>query len=133
MSDVILLVAQLDLSSLRNVVRLLLTLSNDEAMGNKVRVVLNRVGGDCDISLPEGRGDHRQTDLLANPQRSQADDGIAQPRGALLQHAPKSKVQQSIVGLARALTGKAPAEVKEKSKGWSLFRAASNFAGRRAT
>jgi len=27
------------------------TLGNAEALGKKVRIVLNRVGGDCDISL----------------------------------------------------------------------------------
>src|SRR5262249_21285377 len=43
LADVILLVAQLDLSSLRNVVRMLLTLDNDETLGSKVKIVLNRV------------------------------------------------------------------------------------------
>src|SRR5205807_2670399 len=51
MSDVILLVAQLDLSSLRNIVRLLLTLGADEELGSKVKIVLNRVGSDSDISI----------------------------------------------------------------------------------
>src|SRR5947208_13984310 len=50
MADVILLVAQLELSSLRNVVRMLMTLGSDEALGNKVQVVLNRVGSETDIS-----------------------------------------------------------------------------------
>src|SRR4051812_40183199 len=40
MADVILLVAQLELSSLRNVVRMMMTLGNDPALGDKVRVVL---------------------------------------------------------------------------------------------
>ncbi|HZT79647.1 MAG TPA: response regulator, partial [Gemmataceae bacterium] len=44
MADVILLVAQLELSSLRNVVRMLLTLSADEGLAKKVQVVMNRVG-----------------------------------------------------------------------------------------
>src|SRR4051812_39111400 len=51
MADVILLVAQLELSSLRNVVRVLLTLGNDPEMADKVKVVLNRVGSDNDIGL----------------------------------------------------------------------------------
>src|SRR5262245_26918051 len=50
MSDVILLVAQLDLTSLRNVVRMLLTLGADEELSNKVKIVLNRVGSESDIS-----------------------------------------------------------------------------------
>src|SRR5262249_32022377 len=52
MADVILLVAQLELTSLRNVVRMLHTLSGEESIGEKVHVVINRVGSEeCDISL----------------------------------------------------------------------------------
>src|SRR5579884_2552483 len=51
MADLILLVAQLELSSLRNVVRMLLTLGADDSLANKVQIVLNRVGSDTDISL----------------------------------------------------------------------------------
>src|SRR5204862_3039944 len=51
MADVILLVAQLELSSLRNVVRMLLTLDQDEQLGPKVQIVLNRVGAEGDITL----------------------------------------------------------------------------------
>ncbi len=52
MSDVILLIAQLELTSLRNVVRMLHTLGNEEGLGEKVKVVVNRVGSDeGDITL----------------------------------------------------------------------------------
>src|SRR5438552_3963014 len=51
MADTILLVAQLDLSSLRNVVRMMLTLGNDAELGPKVQIVLNRVGRETDITL----------------------------------------------------------------------------------
>src|SRR5206468_7416626 len=51
MADVILLVAQLELSSLRNVVRMMTTLGNDPQLGDKVRVVLNRVGSSSSISV----------------------------------------------------------------------------------
>ena len=56
MADVILLVAQLELSSLRNVVRMMLALSNDEELSSKVQIVLNRVGSECDISLKKAEG-----------------------------------------------------------------------------
>src|SRR5439155_9890748 len=46
LADVILLVAQLDLSSLRNVVRMLMTLTVQEGITEKIRVVINRVGAD---------------------------------------------------------------------------------------
>src|SRR5262249_59067977 len=51
MADVILLTAQLELSSLRNVVRMLMTLCHDPQLGEKVRVVLNRVGNNPSISV----------------------------------------------------------------------------------
>src|SRR5262249_15465366 len=51
-SDVILIVAQLELTSLRNVVRLLHTLGNEDGMASKLKVVVNRVGADdSDITL----------------------------------------------------------------------------------
>lgn len=112
MSDTILLVAQLELSSLRNVVRMLMTLGTDESLASKVQVVLNRVGSECDISLKKaeetiGKQVYWQ---LPNDPRS-----MIESRNAgipLLQHAPRSKIQQSIQGLALTLCGKAPPEQK---------------------
>src|SRR5439155_24964455 len=47
LADLILLIAQLDLSSLRNVVRMVMTLSvQDGGVGDKVRAVVNRGGAD---------------------------------------------------------------------------------------
>src|SRR5207302_7684585 len=51
MADQILLVAQLDLSSLRNVVRMMLTLGNDPELAPQVQIVINRVGLETDITL----------------------------------------------------------------------------------
>jgi pilus assembly protein CpaE len=118
MADVILLVAQLELSSLRNVVRMMMTLSQDEALGNKVKVVLNRVGSECDISLKKAEETIGKPIFwqIPNDPRSMIEsrnEGVP-----LIQHAPKSKAQQSIAGMAQALCGKnaqaAPAPRKEK-------------------
>ena len=46
MADLILLVAQLELSSLRNVVRLVHCLSGEENLADKIRVVINRQGAE---------------------------------------------------------------------------------------
>src|SRR5262249_7017622 len=46
MADVILLVCQLELSSLRNTVRMLMTLGSEQELTNKVKVVINRVGSE---------------------------------------------------------------------------------------
>jgi pilus assembly protein CpaE len=118
MSDVILLVAQLELSSLRNVVRMLLALGNDEDLGPKVQVVLNRVGSETDISLKKAE------ETIGKPIYWQIPNDpkvLIESRNhgvPLLQHAPKCKVQQSIAGLAQALCGKeVQTAVKEKSGG----------------
>src|SRR5262249_15952919 len=106
LADVILLVAQLELSSLRNVVRMLLTLDADDTLGPKVKVVLNRVGGECDISLKKaeetiGKPIYWQ---LPNDPRSMMESrnqGIP-----LLTYAPRSKLHQSLQALALSLCGK---------------------------
>lgn len=121
MADVVLLAAQLELSSLRNVVRMLLTLGTDEALNNKIRIVLNRVGSDSDISLKKaeetiGRPIYWQ---VPNDPRS-----LAEARNAgvpLIQHAPKSKAQQSIAGLALSLCGKETQPTVARSGRWSIF------------
>jgi pilus assembly protein CpaE len=122
MADVILLVAQLDLSSLRNVVRMLLSLGNDPQMADKVQIIMNRVGSDGEISLKKaeetiGKPIYWQIPNDARAIQESRNQGIP-----LLQHAPKSKVQHAIHGLAQALTGKEiHAQAKEKSRGWALF------------
>jgi pilus assembly protein CpaE len=121
MADVILLVAQLELSSLRNVVRMLLMLGADEQLGPKVQVVVNRVGSDTDISVKKAE------ETIGKPIYWQIPNDTkllmeARNQGVpLVQHAPRSKVQQSIQGLAHALTGKEQqAAPKEKAR-WALF------------
>jgi pilus assembly protein CpaE len=123
MADVILLVAQLELTSLRNVVRMLLTLSADETLGPKVQIVLNRVGSECDISLKKAEetiGKSVYWQLPNDPKAMMESRNHGVP---LLQHAPRSRIQQSIAGLAQALCGKDPASVavNEKSGRWALF------------
>jgi pilus assembly protein CpaE len=118
MADVILLVAQLELSSLRNVVRMLLTLSGDEALAERVHVVLNRVGGDSDISLKKAEetiGKPVFWQLPNDPKLLAESRNQGVPLVAL---APRSKVQQSFAGLARALDGGEEPVTKEPKSGW---------------
>lgn len=122
MADLILLVAQLELSSLRNVVRLMATLGNEDSLANKVQIVLNRVGSESDISLKKaeetiGKPIYWQIPNEPKPLTESRNHG--EP---LLTFAPKCKVQQSIAGLAEAVCGKPlqPA-LKEKSNRWGLF------------
>jgi pilus assembly protein CpaE len=117
MSDVILLVAQLDLTSLRNVVRTLHTLNQEEGLGPKVKVILNRVGSDDgDITLAKAEETVGQPIFWQIPNDYKAMVGARNAGVPLLTHAPKSKAQFSIAGLARALGGKATAEPAKKER-----------------
>src|ERR1700722_18744853 len=107
MSDTVILVAQLELTSLRNVVRMLHTMDKEEGLGEKVKVVMNRVGADdSDITLEKAQ------ETIGKPIYWQVPNDYKSMLGArnagvpLLTHAPKSKVHQSLVGLANALCGK---------------------------
>jgi pilus assembly protein CpaE len=122
MADVILLVAQLELSSLRNVVRMMQTLTNDEALSGKVRIVFNRVGSDDDISIEKAEETIGKPIFWQIPNDPRPINEARTQGVPLLQSAPKSKAQVAIAGLAQALTGKdAASPVKEKSRGWGLF------------
>jgi pilus assembly protein CpaE len=119
MADVILLMAQLDLTSLRNVVRMMLTLGADEGLGNKVQIVLNRVGSETDISLKKaeqtiGRPIYWQIPNDPKAMIESRNHGVP-----LILHAPKSKAQASISGLAGVLCGKDDrANAKQEKGGW---------------
>jgi pilus assembly protein CpaE len=123
MADIILVVAQLELSSLRNVVRMLMTLGTDEALANKVKVVLNRVGSECDISLKKAEETIGKAIFWQIPNDPRA---MIESRNAgvpLIQHAPKSKAQQSIAGMVQALCGKNPqaAPPRKEKRGFFSF------------
>ena len=128
MADVILLVAQLELSSLRNVVRLIHCLGGEENLADKIRVVVNRQGADA---VEEGISLKKAEEVIGKPIFWQVPNDTKAVIGArvaghpLVKHAPKSRVQQSIYGLTQALYGKpvgAPADAKgSKGGAWGLF------------
>jgi hypothetical protein len=89
-SDVILLVAELDLSSLRNVVRMQLALNADEELGPKVQIVLNRVGSKTDITLKKAEEIIGKPILHQIPNDYEAVKDSRTAGVPLIQHAPKS-------------------------------------------
>jgi pilus assembly protein CpaE len=121
MADVVLLVAQLELSSLRNVVRMLVTLGNDEVLSKKVQIVLNRVGSDGDISLRKAEETIGKPIFWQVPNDSRAMIDSRNAGVPLLQQAPKSKIQQSMAGLVQALIGRNLQQAAPKKTGWGLF------------
>jgi len=111
-ADHVLLVSQLELASLRNVVRILMALGQEEGLSEKVRVVMNRVGADYaegDISLKKAEETIGKPIFWQLPNDAKPMLGSRVAGMPLIQHAPRSRVQQSIAGMADALLGKAPA------------------------
>jgi len=129
MADEILVMAQLELSSLRNIVRMLLTLGADDNLNNKVKIVVNRTGADYlegDISVKKAEETIGRPIFWQIPNDSRAVIGARNEGVPLLQHAPKSKAQQSIAGLARALSskgnGQEGAQPKKERRGFFSFK-----------
>lgn len=125
MADVILLVAQLELSSLRNVVRMLARLGNEEGLSEKVRIVLNRVG--CDffdgaISLKKAEETLGMPIFWQVPNDPKTMMGSRNAGIPLVQHAPRSKLYQNILGLGQALCGKNGEVDKKKRSGFFSFK-----------
>ncbi len=121
LADSILLVAQLELSSLRNVVRMLMTLGAEEGLSDKVRVILNRVGSDFmegDISLEKAEETVGKQIYWQIPNDARAMIGSRNAGIPLIQHAPKCRAQVSIFALAQTLSGKAsvPAAPEPKKR-----------------
>ncbi len=122
MSDVVLLVAQLDLTSLRNVVRMLHTFGNEEGLREKVKVVVNRVGAeDCEITLKKAEETIGQPIFWQIPNDFKALLGSRNAGVPLIEYAPRSKVCQSLMGLAGALLGKSGGEQRPKKEKKSFF------------
>ncbi len=128
LADVILLVCQLELSSLRNVVRLCHLLNNpDLQLNDRVRVVVNRVGSE---SVEEGISLKKAEDVIGKPifwQIPNDSKAVISSRvqgQPLVKINPKCRAQQSILGLAQTLAGKTAtpgAGADKKPGGWNLF------------
>lgn len=127
MADVILLVAQLELSSLRNVVRMTHYLSLEEGLADKVKVVLNRVGAE---TVEEGIGLKKAEEVIGRPIFWQVPHDpkaviAARVAGApLIRHSPKCRAQQAIGGLVQGICGRPAAGTatsESRKSGWALF------------
>jgi pilus assembly protein CpaE len=106
-ADEVLMVTQLDLPCLRNVVRLLMTFDEDDALREKVKVVVNRVGQDSgQISLKKARDTIGRDVYWQVPNDYRVMVEVRNNGVPLVQHAPKAGITQSIAQLADALCGK---------------------------
>jgi pilus assembly protein CpaE len=105
MANHILLVTQLDLPCLRNVVRLMMSFGQMDAIQDKIKIVVNRVGLDNHIGLKKaqetiGRDIFWQ---LPNDYRVMAE--VRNNGVPLIEQAPKAAITQSIVALGDLLSG----------------------------
>jgi pilus assembly protein CpaE len=124
MSDIVLLVAQLELTSLRNVVRMVHTMEKEEGLGDKIRIVMNSVGtDDSEISMEKAQDTIGKSIFWQVPNDARAMSEARNAGVPLLSHAPKSKSHQSIAGLANVLCGKAAVDSQKKERrGFFSFR-----------
>lgn len=119
-ADVILLVGQLELSSIHNIARLLPTFKAVEGLYEKVRILLNRVGSD-DQKIGRAKAEEFMGMgvfwQVANDSKAML--GARNEGKPLIQFAPKSKPCQDLMELAQVLTtgtgSQEQAETKKKS------------------
>lgn len=126
-SDTMLLVTQLDLPCLRNVVRLIQFFDQQENMGDKLKVVLNRFGlNDTQISLNKALGIIGREVFWKVPNDyasmvESRNNGIP-----LITHLPKAKITKSYLDLATALSHNKSGEEQNVPEKKNLF----SFLGR---
>ena len=126
MANQILLVTQLDLPCLRNVVRLMMSFGNMNGLADKVKIVVNRVGlenGQITLKKAEETIGKEIFWQLPNDYRTMIE---ARNNGVpLIEHAPRAAITQSLIALAKALSGDetAPAVETGGKKGFGgLFK-----------
>jgi len=126
-SDEIFMVTQLDLSCLRNVVRIMQHLSQNNGLDSKVEIIVNRMGlGDSDISINKALETIGREVFWQLPNDYATMIGSRNNGKPLCQHAPKAKLTRSMKDLAARLSldeeSREEAEVTEKKKGlFGLF------------
>lgn len=124
-ADHILLVTQLDLPCLRNVVRLLMSLDEMEAIKEKIRILVNRVGLDNgQISMKKAQETIGRDIFWQIPNDYKVMAEVRNNGVPLLEQAPRSAIAQSFVGLCNVLcSDKAEQgdEAAQNAGGWLNF------------
>jgi pilus assembly protein CpaE len=102
----VLLVTQLDLPCLRNVVRLMLSFGEDEALKEKIKIVVNRVGLDTgSISLKKAQETMGREIFWQLPNDYKTMVEVRNNGVPLLEQAPRASITQAMTALAENLTG----------------------------
>ena len=121
-ADEILLVTQLDVSSLRNVVRIMPALNAEGNLGERVTVVANKVGGrEGEIDAKRAEETIDQTIEFQIPYDSKTMMGARKNGVPLYEHAPKSRLYQAVADMTHALAygdAEAAGEPAKSKKGF---------------
>ena len=112
----VLLVTQLDLSCLRNVVRLMMSFGEIEGLKEKVKIVVNRVGLDNNISLKKAQDTVGGKIFWQLPNDYRVMAEVRNNGVPLIEQAPKAGITQSMQLLSDTLSGKNPSWDKESEK-----------------
>ncbi len=121
-STYVFLVTQLDLPCLRNVVRLMMSF-RDYELARKTRIVVNRVGmGHGQISLKKAKETIGGEIFWQVPNDYRVMSEVRNNGVSLIEHAPKSGITQSMLGLAAAVNENLDvAALSQKSDGVSKW------------
>jgi len=105
MANHVLLVTQLDLPCLRNVVRLMMSFSQMDAVKDKVKIIVNRVGLDNHIGFKKAQETIGREIFWQLPNDYRVMVEVRNNGVPLIEQAPKAAITQSIIALAEALSG----------------------------
>lgn len=130
LSDVILIVTQLDLPSLRNAVRLIQFFKRRPGLYDKIKVVVNRMGLDDNaISLNKAL-ETLGREIFATIPNDYATMVEARNNGVpLITQAPKARVTKSILQLVQSLDGPSDADEKPDDRKTSRRGGLFSFLG----
>lgn len=122
MATTVLLVTQLDLPCLRNVVRLMMSFGQMDALKDKIKIVVNRVGLDNQIGLKKAQETIGREIFWQMPNDYRVMVEVRNNGVPLIEQAPKAAITQAVLGLADALSGEVkaeqPADAGKKSNRW---------------
>ncbi len=125
-----LLVTQLDLTCLRNVVRLMMSFAEVEGLKEKLKIIVNRVGLDAgQISLKKAQETMGREIFWQLPNDYKTMAEVRNNGVPLIEHAPRAGITQAFVSLCEALQkddGQKPPEAAgagtaNKTGGWLNF------------
>ena len=112
----VLLVTQLDLPCLRNVVRLMMSFGEMETVKDKIKILVNRVGLDNQISLKKAKDTIGREIFWQLPNDYRTMVEVRNNGVPLIEQAPKAAITQSIIALAQALGGDPRAETADRGR-----------------